>query len=68
MQTSLSVAIENALATEAAPLVEDGQSDHLRVGEGRLGAGPPFRRRGVAEVVDDDVECSEEGVLKRLHQ
>src|SRR5829696_4150425 len=62
VQAPSSVAVEVALAAEAAPPGEDGQGDNLAVGEGRLRAGPPFRWLGVAEVVDHDVECSEEGV------
>src|SRR5215211_1031695 len=61
-QIPSSVAVEVPLACEAAPLREDGQGDHLAVGEGRLGPGPPFGRLGVAEVVHHDVKCGEEGV------
>lgn len=57
------VAVEVPLASEAPPAGEEGQGDDLALGEGRLGPGTrPLRREGVAEVVDDDVECSEEGV------
>jgi hypothetical protein len=56
------VAVEVALASEPRPPGEDGQRDDLAVGEGRLRAGPPFWRLGLAEVVDHNVKCGEEGV------
>src|SRR3712207_2075090 len=56
------VAIEVAFAGEAGPPGEDREGDDLALGEGGIGTGAPFRRTGVAEVVDDDVECGEEGV------
>jgi hypothetical protein len=62
VQAPSSVAVEVAFAAEAAPPSEDDQGDYLGVGEGSFGAGSLFRRMGVAEVVDDDLECSEEGV------
>lgn len=61
-QATLSVAVEVSLAGEAAPPGEDGQGDHLAVGEGGFGAGPPFGRMGLAEVVGHNVKCGEEGV------
>src|SRR5215207_2273773 len=64
VQAPSSVAVEVALAAEAAPPGEDGQGDHLALREGSFRAGSLFRRMGVAEVVDHNVECSEEGVLK----
>jgi hypothetical protein len=64
VQAPSSVAVEVAFAVEAAPPSEDGQGDYLGVGEGSFGAGSLFRRMGVAEVLDHDVECGEEGVLR----
>ena len=61
-QVSLGVAVEIPLAGETAPTSKDGQGYDLALGEGRLGARPPFWRLGVAEVVDHNVEYGEEGV------
>jgi hypothetical protein len=61
-QAALSVAVEVPLAGEPGPPSEDGQSDDLAFGEGGLRSWPPFRRTGVAEVVDHNVEYGEEGV------
>jgi hypothetical protein len=62
VQVLSSVAVEVALAAEAAPPGKDSQGNDLAIGEGSFRAGSLFRRLGVAEVVDHDVECSEEGV------
>src|SRR5215208_3656316 len=61
-QLGVGVAIEVPLAVETAPTGKDGQGKHLAAGEGGFGTGPSFWRSRVAEVVDDDVECGEEGV------
>src|SRR5215210_6162608 len=61
-QAALSVAVEVPLAGESRPPGEDGQGDDLARTEGGLRSWPPFRRTGVAEVIDHDVECGEEGV------
>src|SRR5215211_3480495 len=61
-QVTLSVAVEVPLARETAPAGEEGQGNHLALGEGGLWAGPLFWRMGVAEVVCDNVEYGEEGV------
>src|SRR5215204_4717294 len=50
------------LSRETAPAGEEGQGNHLALGEGGLWAGPLFWRMGVAEVVCDNVEYGEEGV------
>jgi hypothetical protein len=63
-QISLSVAIDVPFAGEPRLPSEDSQSEGLALGKGCLRTGPSFWRLGVAEVVDHDVECSEEGVLK----
>ena len=61
-EVATGLAVEVAFAGEAGPAGEDGKGDDLAVGEGGVGAGVPFRRKGLAEVVGDDVECGEEGV------
>jgi hypothetical protein len=61
-QVSLGVAVEIPLAGKTAPTSKDGQGNHLALGEGGFGTGPPFWRLGVAEVVDHNVEYGEEGV------
>jgi hypothetical protein len=63
-QVGLGVAVEVPLAVEAGPAGEDGEGDDFAFGEGGLGAGSPFWRMGVAEVVNRNVKCGEEGVLK----
>jgi hypothetical protein len=62
LQPSLGVAVEIPLARETAPAGEEGQGNHLALGEGGLRTGPLFWRMGLAEVVCDNVECNEEGV------
>ena len=64
LQPSLGVAVEVPLARETAPASEEGQGNHLALGEGGLRAGPLFWWTGVAEVVCDNVEYGEEGVLR----
>src|SRR5215211_3920323 len=61
-QFGVGVTIEVCLAVETTPTGKDGQGKHLAPGEGWLRTGPSFWRLRVAEVVDDDVECGEEGV------
>src|SRR5215208_4512496 len=63
-QFGVGVTIEISLAVETTPTGKDGQGKHLAPGEGRLRTWLSFWRLRVAEVVDDDVECGEEGVLK----
>jgi hypothetical protein len=60
------VAVEVPLARETAPPSEDGQGDHLACTQGCLPAWLLLRcwQMGVAEVVDHNVKCSEEGVLR----
>src|SRR5918995_1448380 len=61
-QTAPCIAVEVPFTSEAVPPGEDGQGCHLALGEGCLRAGPPFWRVGLAEVVDHNVKCGEEGV------
>src|SRR5215204_1546646 len=61
-QLGLGVAVEIPLAGEPGPPGEDSQGDHLASTERRLWSWSHFRRAGVAEVVDHNVECGEEGV------
>jgi hypothetical protein len=56
------VAVEVPLAREASPPSEDSQGDHLACAEGRLRTWLLCRQMGVAEVVDHNVKCGEEGV------
>lgn len=65
-QVMLGVAVEVPLAGEPRPPGEDREGDDLALGKGCFGAGPLplFWRLGLAEVVNRNVKCSEEGVLK----
>ena len=64
-QLACGIAVEVPLAAEAASSGEDGEGNHLAGAERRIGPRRPlFLWAAVAEVVHDDVECSEEGVLK----
>jgi len=65
-QMALGVAVEVSLAGESRPAGEDGERDDLALGKGGLGAAGAslLGAVGLAEVIDDDVECGEEGVLK----
>jgi hypothetical protein len=64
-EMTLGVAVEVSLAAESRPAGEDSQSDDLALTEGGLWAGASLLGPvGLAEVLDDDVECGEEGVLK----
>jgi hypothetical protein len=63
-QPSLGLGVEVPLARETTPASEEDQGIHLALGEGGLRAGPLFWRMGVAEVVYDNVENGEEGVLR----
>jgi hypothetical protein len=57
------VAVKVPLAGEAAPSGEDGEGDDLAGAERRIGPGKLlFLLAAVAEVVDHDVKCCEEGV------
>ena len=64
-QMGLSVAVEVPLAGEPRPPSEDGQGDEFALGEGGWGSGASLLG-GVrlAEVIHDDVEYGEEGVLR----
>src|SRR5215213_4093273 len=62
-QTALGVAVEVSLASESRPAGEDREGDDLALGKGGLGAGASLLGAvGAAEVINDDVECGEEGV------
>jgi len=61
-EVGLGIAVEVPLAGEAGPPGEDGEGDDLAFGEGGLGAGSPSWRMGVAELIDRNVKCGEEGV------
>src|SRR5215203_4607786 len=61
-QLGLGVAVEIPLAGEPGPPGEDSQGDHLACTERRLWSSSHFRRAGLAEVVDHNVEYGEEGV------
>lgn len=67
-QVGVGVALEVPLAGEPGPPGEDGQGDHLPCTERRLWCWSHFRRAGVAEVVDHNVECGEEGVHHVEHE
>src|SRR5215210_7326405 len=60
-EVACGVAIEVPLAVETAPTGKEGQGNDLAFGEGGFGTGPSSWRVGVAEVVDHNVECGEEG-------
>jgi hypothetical protein len=62
-QAGARVAVEVPLAREACPSGEDGEGDDLAGAQGRIGSGASFTLwAGLAEVVDHNVECGEEGV------
>ena len=62
-QTALGVAVEVSLAGESRPAGEDREGNDLALGKGGLGAGASLLGAvGLAKVIDDDVECGEEGV------
>jgi len=63
-EARLGVAIEVPFAGESGEAGEDGEGHDLTVGDSWLGSGLPFRRTGFVEVVDCDVKCGEEVVLK----
>ena len=63
-QTARCVAVEVALAREAAPPSEDGQGDHLACTQRCLRAWLLCWPMGVAEVIPHNVKCDEEGVLE----
>jgi hypothetical protein len=64
-EMGLGVAEEVPFAGEPGPAGEDGEGDDLATTEGGLGAGSaPFGPMRLAKIVDDDVKCGEEGVLK----
>src|SRR5215216_6129549 len=61
-QFAVGVAIKVSLAVETAPTGKDGQGKHLAPGEGGFWTGALLWRLRVAEVVDHNVKCGEEGV------
>src|SRR5215216_3989177 len=61
-QASPCVAVEVPLARETAPPSEDGQGDHLACTQGCLRTWLLRWRMRLAEVVDHNVKCGEEGV------
>jgi hypothetical protein len=61
----LGVTVEVPFAGESRPAGEDGEGDDLAPAEGGPWSGPsPFGGPRLAKIVDDDVKCGEEGVLK----
>jgi hypothetical protein len=63
-EVACSVAIEVPLAVEPAPTREDGEGEDLAFAEGRIRTGSSLWWLGVAKVVNHNVECGEEGVLR----
>jgi hypothetical protein len=62
-EMGLGVRVEVSFAGESAPAGEDSEGDDLALAEGGNWAGATlFWEAGLAEVVDDNVECGEEGV------
>src|SRR5215207_7422066 len=61
-EVALSVAVEVPLGGKPRPPSEDGEGGNLALRKGCLGAGPLLWRVGLAEVVDRNVKCGEEGV------
>src|SRR5215212_588152 len=60
---ALGVAVEVSLAGESRPASEDREGNDLALRKGGLGAGTSLLGAvGLAEVIDDNVECGEEGV------
>src|SRR5215211_5103709 len=57
------VAVEIPLAGESGEVGEDSKGNHFAGAEGGVGSGASLLlRAGVAEIVDHNVECGEEGV------
>ncbi len=64
-QMGLGVAIEVPFAGESRPAGEDGEGDYLALAEGGRGSRTSlFAGPRLAKIVDDDVKCGEEGVLR----
>jgi len=64
-EMGLGVAVEVSFAGESAPTSEDRESDDLALAQGGWWSGASlFGVPRVAKIVDDDVKCGEEGVLK----
>ena len=62
---SLGIAVEVPFAGESRPAAEDREGDDLATTEGGIRTGSaPFGSMRVAKIVNDDVKCSEEGVLR----
>jgi hypothetical protein len=61
-EVGLGVAVEVPLAGEPRPAGEEGEGDDLARTERCVWSWLPFWCVGLAEVVDRNVECSEEGV------
>jgi hypothetical protein len=61
----LGVAVEVPFAGEPGPAGEDREGDDLATTEGGIRTGSaPFGSMRVAKIVDHDVKCGEEGVLR----
>jgi hypothetical protein len=62
----LGVAVEVPFAGESAPTGEDREGDDLALAQGGWGSGASslFALLILAKIVDDDVKCAEEGVLR----
>ena len=58
----LGIAVEIPFAREACPAGEDSEGGDLAGTQGRIGSGVLFLQAGLAEVVDHNVKCGEEGV------
>ena len=65
-QFAVGVAIKVSLAVETAPTGKDGQGNDLAPGEGGFWTGALLWRLRVAEVVDHNVKCGEEGCDTKL--
>src|SRR5215212_2241654 len=61
-QLGLGIAVEVPLAPKACPSGEDGEGGDLAGAQGCIWSGVMFLQSGLAEVVDYNVECGEEGV------
>src|SRR5215211_1469835 len=60
----ISVAVEVPFAGESAPAGEDSEGDDFALAEGGFRTRTLFRRLGLAKVVNHDIKCGEEGVLR----
>ena len=61
----LGVAVEVSFTGEPGPAGEDREGDDLALAEGGIRAGSaPYGSMRLAKIVDHDVKCGEEGVLR----